>query len=80
MVNGVTEPSGFSRTIEMCSFSRTIRNPRDFSALQTFFLGASTGNLAKSGLHPSLRHKCFQHRGINLQRFCPEAFQVKLEG
>lgn len=45
IVNGVRVPSGLPRTTAMCSCSRTTRNPRSSSALMTFLLGASTGNL-----------------------------------
>ena len=46
MDKGVSLPSGFSRTIEICSFSRIIRKPRIPNALITLCLGASTGNFA----------------------------------
>ena len=44
MVKGVLLPSEFSRIMEMCSFSRTIRKPSISNALITFRFGASTGN------------------------------------
>lgn len=46
MVSGVRVPSALSRTIAMCSRSRTIRNPSFANALMTLARGASTGNLA----------------------------------
>src|SRR5258706_8830329 len=45
MVSGVCVPSVLSRTIAMCSRSRTILNPSKVRALTTFVFGASTGNL-----------------------------------
>lgn len=45
MVRGVRVPSEFSRTIAICSRSRTMRNPTDSRARTTFRFGASTGNL-----------------------------------
>src|SRR3990167_5172300 len=44
MVRGVLLPLGFSLSMEMCSSSRTMRNPKILKALTTFRLGASTGN------------------------------------
>ena len=45
MVRGVLVPSGFIRSIEICSLSRIILNPKISSDLTTLCFGASTGNL-----------------------------------
>jgi hypothetical protein len=44
IVRGVRVPSAFSRSIAMCSRSRTNRNPRRSNAATTRRFGASTGN------------------------------------
>src|ERR1700726_1845201 len=44
IVSGVRLPSGFCRTIEICSRSRMSSNPSALSARRTFVFGASTGN------------------------------------
>ncbi len=52
MVRGVLVPSGFIRSIEMCSLSRIILKPKISNAFMTLCLGASTGNL---GIKPILQ-------------------------
>ncbi len=55
IVKGVLLPSGFSRTIAMCSLSLTSLKPRISKAFMTRDLDASTGNLVVKHLPPSLR-------------------------
>ena len=52
IVSEVRAPSVFSRTIAICSRSRTRQNPRSSNALTTLLLGVSTGNLGIRWLLP----------------------------
>ena len=78
MVRGVPVPSGFSRNIEMCSFSRTTRNPRDSKALTTRRLEHRLGIWALD-FNSRLGDGCLQDWRINLQDFLAECFDVEAD-
>lgn len=74
IVSGVRVPSGLSRTMEMCSRSRTMRNPRDSSARKTLRFGASIGNLGTR-----FGDEGVEDWGISLKGLGPECFQVEAD-
>src|SRR5260370_12536457 len=75
IVNGVRVPSGFSRTMAMCSRSRTLRKPSNSRARTTLCLGASTGNLGMR-----LSDEGVQDRRIAFESIRAERFQMEADG
>src|SRR3989304_2882728 len=78
MVRGVLVPSGFIRSIEICSLSRIILNPKISSDLTTLCFGASTGNLGIP-LTPQSLQQTPQELVDQFQKHPPQMIQYENE-
>src|ERR1051325_2910535 len=79
IVRGVIETSSFSRTIAMCSFSRTILNPRISKVFDHTLFWRIPGEPRHSE-NLRLCHECFQYAFLFIDRFRSECFNVESNG
>ncbi len=78
IVNGGRVPSAFSRTMAICSRSRTRRKPRRSNAAITRARSASTGNLGINR-HRNLGHKSVKEWQIILNHRSAKCFERKTD-